>query len=457
MPSASPVIQHRPSSPSRLRRARTAALATVVAFGVLGGPSVAQAQTPPPPAPTTGPPFPPTTGPPFPPAAPAPGPPSSPPPVPPPGIPPVLSSELADVALTSPAYDDAVGRRDRLDDDRRSALRVAAIADSEIVGLTRRNTNLTRRIALNGERARRQGARARALRAKVRDLAVDSYVNGRSTEGSPTFEFDLKAQRESSEQDVVVRQVNRSQLAALRMAVAAERRARTDVRLTSAVRLGVRRDLAATRDRRDDSRREVERLGREILRAIAEVEDERRLATVVGTDLTLVALDTYWRAARTMSRLDPTCGVSWWALAGIGRVESQHGTNGGATVRADGSVDTAIIGIPLTGAGGTAAIGDSDGGFIDGDPFVDRAAGPMQFIPTTWARWGTDGDGNGRVEIQNLYDATASAAAYVCASGPMIDDAGLSRAYFSYNHAAFYVAAVLAEAKGYALKLQIPG
>jgi hypothetical protein len=48
-------------------------------------------------------------------------------------------------------------------------------------------------------------------------------------------------------------------------------------------------------------------------------------------------------------------GLPWQVLAGIGEVESNHGRNGGATVRADGQVEPPIIGIPLNGTNATAA------------------------------------------------------------------------------------------------------
>ena len=75
----------------------------------------------------------------------------------------------------------------------------------------------------------------------------------------------------------------------------------------------------------------------------------------------------------------------------IVRVETRHGTYGGTELSPAGITGERILGIALTGGGGTAHIPDSDGGRLDGDTVYDRAVGPMQFIPSTWARWAEDG------------------------------------------------------------------
>ena len=181
-----------------------------------------------------------------------------------------------------------------------------------------------------------------------------------------------------------------------------------------------------------------------------DVTDARAVARVVGADLTLVALDAYTAAARATAETDPACGLEWELLAGIGRVESRHGTYGDTRLSAAGLTEDRIIGIPLNGGSGTAVIGDTDGGELDGDTDYDRAVGPMQFIPSTWARWDRDGDGDGKADPHDLYDAAASAAAYLCASGPGLDtDAGRGRAVLSYNHSQAYVAKVTAFADDY--------
>jgi murein DD-endopeptidase MepM/ murein hydrolase activator NlpD len=69
-------------------------------------------------------------------------------------------------------------------------------------------------------------------------------------------------------------------------------------------------------------------------------------------------------------------------------------------------------------------------------PSSAGAIGWMQFMPSTWVRWGTDGDGNGAADPWNPVDAIYSAARYLAASGAATD---IRQAVFSYNHAWWYV------------------
>ena len=95
-------------------------------------------------------------------------------------------------------------------------------------------------------------------------------------------------------------------------------------------------------------------------------------------------------------------GVPWQVLAAINKVESNFGRN----------------------------MGPSSAGAI----------GWMQFMPSTWERWGVDADGDGLANPWSAEDAIAAAARYLAASGGATD---ISRAVFSYNHAQWYVDEVL--------------
>ena len=140
-------------------------------------------------------------------------------------------------------------------------------------------------------------------------------------------------------------------------------------------------------------------------------------------------------------------GLPWQVLAGIGKVESNHGRYGGATVRADGQVEPPIIGIPLDGTNGTARIPDTDNGAYDGDTVWDRAVGPMQFIPSSWRIFGVDGNGDGVRDPHNIIDAVHAAVRHLCPAGTVTD---IEAALFSYNRSSTYVATVLDWAARYA-------
>jgi membrane-bound lytic murein transglycosylase B len=186
-------------------------------------------------------------------------------------------------------------------------------------------------------------------------------------------------------------------------------------------------------------------------------EEARVLAQVEGVEFPLVALDAYYRAAAAVAEERPTCGVEWWALAGISRVEGRHGTYGGTRLMPNGDTDKRIIGIQLNGTNSTRVVRDTDGGRLDGDPSYDRAVGPMQFIPQTWQRFEADGNEDGTESPFNLYDATRAAATYLCTANSGLDaDPGLRAAYFSYNHSLLYVDSVLGYARLYERSVEVP-
>jgi hypothetical protein len=130
--------------------------------------------------------------------------------------------------------------------------------------------------------------------------------------------------------------------------------------------------------------------------------------TTVSTARPTTYLELYKASA---ARYCP--GLSWTVLAAIGEVESDNGTN----------------------------VGPSSAG----------ALGPMQFEPSTWQEWGTDGfDDTGTPDVMNPYDAVPSAAEMLCAAGAANGGQSLYNAIFAYNHASWYVDEVLGIAREYA-------
>ena len=172
------------------------------------------------------------------------------------------------------------------------------------------------------------------------------------------------------------------------------------------------------------------------------------LASALAADgIPQTALDAYRSAAAAMPA---ACHLSWPLLAAIGRVESDHGRFAGAVLHADGHSEPPILGPVLNGQG-TARIADTDQGRLDGDTVYDRAVGPMQFIPATWAIYGRTGAGSVLGDPFDIHDAAQAAARYLClAGGDLSAEAGQARAVFAYNHSDAYVATVLTLAAGYA-------
>jgi membrane-bound lytic murein transglycosylase B len=151
----------------------------------------------------------------------------------------------------------------------------------------------------------------------------------------------------------------------------------------------------------------------------------RQLAPTTVAGMTTVAYAAYTRAATALAGEQPSCGLRWELLAAIGKTESNHGA---------GRIDTAgdsvapIIGIPIGP--------DTDGGTLDGDPRQDHAVGPMQFIPSTWKTWAADGNGDGKADPGNIFDATLAAGRYLCAAaGPLTLTSrdGVIKAILAYN------------------------
>lgn len=157
-----------------------------------------------------------------------------------------------------------------------------------------------------------------------------------------------------------------------------------------------------------------------------------------GRGIPAVVRAAYERAAEVTASADPGCGLSWELLAAVGRIESGHASGG--RVDENGTTQGRILGPRLDGTiAGVALIRDSDGGELDGDTAFDRAVGPMQFLPATWARYGADGNDDGRRDPHNVNDASLAAARYLCAGGgDLREPADLTAALFRYNRSVPY-------------------
>lgn len=316
-------------------------------------------------------------------------------------------------------------------------------AEAELVALAGRERELAAGLARAAARARLDRLAAVGWRSRLARLVVRRYIGAGDDAASLAAGLDPSYTRRER-RSLLASEVEDRWRRALDEAEAELARSRRD------------------RDRLDDEHRGVvadqERTERERARAAAEerrlwptVAEARATATVVGSDLTLVALDAYLRAAFDMAGEDHGCRLPWWLLAGIGRVESGHGTFATSELDAAGTATPAIIGIALDGGNNTAVITDTDGGALDGDTRSDRAVGPMQFIPSTWAGYESDGNGDGRADPQNIYDAARAASRYLCvASGGLETEAGRRQAVLAYNHSDAYVATVLGFAAEYA-------
>ena len=99
-------------------------------------------------------------------------------------------------------------------------------------------------------------------------------------------------------------------------------------------------------------------------------------------------------------------GLDWAMLAGVGKVECDHGRDPDPACTRQGAVNRA-------GAGG-----------------------PAQFLASTWREYGVDGDGDGKLDRWDPADAIFAMANYLHASGAPQD---YKAALFSYNHAGWYV------------------
>ncbi len=355
-----------------------------------------------------------------------------------------ISPELADVEVDSLPYRHAFSRFIYAVEALADVTEARLDAERNLVTLQADEVRLTGEIAEAVQRKKGLTLELVGIRSRIRGIAVAGYVAGDNTLRTARS-FDIAGVTESQTRHILVGTVSDDTKAALDDTTMRLGQAATDVDDRREERRTVRARIARVTTDREAALAEEARLTEEVAQREVELVRARVLAYVVGGDFALVTMDAYWRA----SRADADCALSWWGLAGIGRVESRHAQSQHAVVDREGDTFPHIIGIPLDGTNGTALIPDTDGGELDGDLEYDRAVGPMQFIPSTWVAFATDGDGDGDADPHNVYDAARSAAAYICRYGPLDNDDGLRRAYFAYNHSDSYVESVLRWAHQY--------
>jgi membrane-bound lytic murein transglycosylase B len=160
-----------------------------------------------------------------------------------------------------------------------------------------------------------------------------------------------------------------------------------------------------------------------------------------------MALSAYRNAEQKMAIAAPGCGLSWNLLAGIGHIESGHASGGAVDAR--GTAVVPIYGPALDGTlpGNEVIVQSRVGTRVT----FARAMGPMQFLPGTWARYASDGDGDGLADPQNLFDSTLAAARYLCSGGLNLrDPAQVMAAILRYNNSMPYAQNVLGWAAAYA-------
>jgi len=358
-----------------------------------------------------------------------------------------IAPELNGLPVDSFEYRVAKTRADQAATALSNVKTLLASSASELTQLQLEDTRLTNQLA--DETAQKKDAiisRA-AARAGLQALAVDSYVHGQP---DPTTDIDVNVATRLLGNRTLTQAVSEEQVDKLQTASATVDSTTRTITADLVARTNGRQRIATVEATREKASTDEVQLTADLAAQQGNLERTRVTATVVGEDFALVALDAYWKAANAMAADDPSCGIPWWALAGITRSESRHGTYGGAHLLANGDVDRVIVGIPLDGTNDTAVIADTDGGTYDGDTVYDRAVGPMQFIPSTWRRWARDGNGDRVSNPSNIYDAALAAAHYLCASGPMQTDDEMRRGFLSYNHSESYATTVLNYAKGYA-------
>jgi len=155
----------------------------------------------------------------------------------------------------------------------------------------------------------------------------------------------------------------------------------------------------------------------------------------------MLLLPTEVRPLQIISSLD--VGNATLALAGHDRfVHVGFDPTVGSGLELVWRTAGAAYNVPWSLLGAINDIETDNGNFLAVSPA--GAVGWMQFMPSTWSRYGVDADGNGTADPWNPTDAVFAAARYLTAAGVQYDQ---YRAVWAYNHAGWYVSDVLARAQ----------
>lgn len=141
-----------------------------------------------------------------------------------------------------------------------------------------------------------------------------------------------------------------------------------------------------------------------------------------GLRIAPIALSAHRKAEQTMATAQPGCGVSWNVLAAVGRIESSASHENPAAMRS----------VAVKAAG-------------------PKTPGPKKPPSATWSRFASDGDGDGKSDPRNMFDATLATARHLCSSGlDFHNHAQLLTALLRYNSSLAFAENVLGWAEAYA-------
>lgn len=354
------------------------------------------------------------------------------------------------VPVTSERYDGAAQQRDADAAELADANHRLATAEAKLTRLEQERLALVDLIARGTERRRKLGITAERLRETLSTVAVRRFMSDSAEDLYPDPHATIEEALDRSHKKTIAAEAERQ--VEVQSVTVAERIVDTEGSIEDWRRSQRHNEdeTASTTRALTKARSDAEIATAAIVGAEAELRSARPMTVVDGSDLPLVALDAYVRAAADLDATRPSCGLTWWALAAVGRSESSHGRSGGGQAGADGTTSVPVFGPPLDGTNGTKLVNDTDKGQLDLDPVLDRAVGVMQFLPGTWRRWSEDQSGDGTSDPQNIYDGALASGKLLCGSASRLDtDEGLRAAYFAYNRSDAYVEKVMGYANGY--------